>query len=90
VRQLLSGVELAHGFDELRMFSAGQKHDAFDHARQAIALLQSSSTLEHCIYGWKEEVESNAIQVHISNLRRKLGADKIETVRRVGYVIREE
>ncbi|WOD13836.1 response regulator transcription factor [Paraburkholderia kirstenboschensis] len=51
---------------------------------------QSSSTLEDCIYGWKEEVESNAIQVHISNLRRKLGADKIETVRRVGYVIREE
>ncbi|MFM0259820.1 winged helix-turn-helix domain-containing protein [Paraburkholderia sediminicola] len=51
---------------------------------------QSSSTLEDCIYGWKEEVESNAIQVHISNLRRKLGADTIETVRRVGYVIRDE
>jgi two-component system response regulator QseB len=51
---------------------------------------QSSSTLEDCIYGWKEEVESNAIQVHISNLRRKLGADTIETVRRVGYVIRGE
>jgi DNA-binding response OmpR family regulator len=51
---------------------------------------QSSSMLEDCIYGWKEEVESNAIQVHISNLRRKLGADTIETVRRVGYVIRGE
>jgi DNA-binding response OmpR family regulator len=51
---------------------------------------QSSSTLEDCIYGWKEEVESNAIQVHISNLRRKLGANTIETVRRVGYVIRDE
>ncbi|WOD14737.1 helix-turn-helix domain-containing protein [Paraburkholderia kirstenboschensis] len=72
------------------MFSASQKQDAFDHARQAIALLQSSSTLEDCIDGWKEEVESNAIQVHISDLRRKLRADNIETVRRVEYVVREE
>ena len=50
---------------------------------------QSAATLEDCIYGWKEGVESNAIQVHISNLRKKLGADMIETVRRVGYVIRD-
>jgi DNA-binding response OmpR family regulator len=46
---------------------------------------QSSSTLEDCIYGWKEEIESNAIHVHISNLRKKVGADTIVTVR--GYVI---
>ncbi|MFM0201766.1 winged helix-turn-helix domain-containing protein [Paraburkholderia fungorum] len=50
---------------------------------------QSVATLEDCIYGWKEEVESNTIQVHISKLRKKLGADTIETVRRVGYVIRD-
>jgi two-component system response regulator QseB len=48
---------------------------------------QSASTLEDCIYGWKEEIQSNAIQVHISNLRKKLGPDTIQTVRGIGYVI---
>jgi two-component system response regulator QseB len=49
---------------------------------------RSSWTLEDCIYGWKEEIESNAIQVHVSNLRKKLGGDTIVTVRGIGYVIR--
>jgi two-component system response regulator QseB len=43
------------------------------------------SELEEKLYGWGEEVGSNAIQVHIHSLRRKLGADRIETVRGVGY-----
>ena len=38
VRQLPRRVELANVFDELRMFGAGEKQEAFDHARQAIAL----------------------------------------------------
>ena len=41
--------------------------------------------LEQSLYGWGEEVESNAIEVHISNLRKKLGPDAIGTVRGVGY-----
>ncbi|EKS72668.1 two component transcriptional regulator [Burkholderia sp. SJ98] len=43
--------------------------------------------LEERLYGWNEEIESNAIQVHIHNLRRKLGAQAIRNVRGVGYQI---
>jgi two-component system response regulator QseB len=43
------------------------------------------SELEEKLYGWGEEVGSNTIEVHVSNLRRKLGAEHIVTVRGVGY-----
>ncbi|MCD7099719.1 response regulator transcription factor [Stenotrophomonas sp. MMGLT7] len=43
--------------------------------------------LEDALYGWGEEVESNAIEVHISHLRKKLGSDFIVTVRRQGYCV---
>ena len=45
--------------------------------------------LEQQIYKWGSEVSSNAVEVHIHNLRRKLGAELIETVRGVGYVARK-
>ncbi|WP_133648796.1 response regulator [Paraburkholderia flava] len=48
---------------------------------------QSRSQLEESLYGWQEEIESNAIEVHVSNLRKKLGTDLIRTVRGVGYVV---
>ena len=47
----------------------------------------SRAQLEEKLYGWGEEVESNAVEVHIHGLRRKLGADVIRTVRGVGYMI---
>ena len=48
----------------------------------------SRARLEERLYGWGEEVESNAIEVHIHGLRRKLGADYILNVRGVGYRVR--
>lgn len=45
----------------------------------------SREQLEERLYGWGEEVESNAIEVHIHNLRRKLSPHLIRTVRGVGY-----
>jgi two-component system response regulator QseB len=45
----------------------------------------SRSQLESSIYGWDREVDSNAVEVHIHSLRRKLGASRIENVRGVGY-----
>lgn len=44
--------------------------------------------LEQQIYKWGSEVSSNAVEVHVHNLRRKLGPGVIETVRGVGYVSR--
>ena len=45
----------------------------------------SREQLEQQMYSWGHEVESNAIEVHIHHLRRKLQADAIQTVRGVGY-----
>ena len=47
----------------------------------------SRAQLEERLYGWGEEVESNAIEVYIHSLRRKLGADFIRNVRGVGYMV---
>jgi DNA-binding response OmpR family regulator len=47
----------------------------------------SRSQLEDRLYGWGEEIESNAVSVYIHQLRRKLGADFIRNVRGVGYFI---
>jgi len=46
----------------------------------------SRAQLEERLYGWGEEVESNAVEVHVHNLRKKLSADVIRTVRGVGYM----
>jgi DNA-binding response OmpR family regulator len=50
-------------------------------------IVLSRAQLEERLYGWGEEVSSNAIEVHIHNLRRKLGDDTIRNVRGVGYMI---
>jgi DNA-binding response OmpR family regulator len=47
----------------------------------------SREQMEQHLYSWGQEVESNAIEVHIHNLRRKLGGALIQTVRGVGYVL---
>ncbi|WP_269532294.1 response regulator transcription factor [Chitinimonas sp. BJYL2] len=46
--------------------------------------------IEEALYGWGEEVESNAIEVHIHHLRKKLGNDWIKTLRGVGYLLNPE
>jgi len=47
----------------------------------------SREQLEQRLYGWGTEVESNAVEVHVHHLRRKLGPALIQTVRGVGYVL---
>ena len=47
----------------------------------------SRSQLEDKLYGWKDEISSNAIEVYIHGMRKKLGADLIQNVRGVGYMV---
>ena len=47
----------------------------------------SRAQLEERMYGWGEEIESNAVEVYIHGVRRKLGTDFIQNVRGVGYYI---
>jgi two-component system response regulator QseB len=57
------------------------------------ALLQRPGTvlsraqLEDRLYGWSEGIESNAVEVYVHGLRRKLGSDAIRTLRGVGYFV---
>ena len=47
--------------------------------------VSSRESLEERLYGWGEEPSSNSLEVHLHNLRRKLGAERIRNVRGVGY-----
>jgi two-component system response regulator QseB len=68
--------------------------------RREFALLQkllenvgyviTREVLGQTIYGWNEEVDSNTLEVHIHNIRKKLGIDCIRTIRGVGYMIEKE
>ncbi len=51
--------------------------------------VQTREQLESRLYSWGEEVSSNAIEVHIHHLRKKLGNEFIKTVRGVGYTVRK-
>jgi len=50
--------------------------------------VQTRDSLENRLYSWGEEVASNALEVHIHHLRKKLGADFVTTVRGVGYTVK--
>jgi len=54
-------------------------------ARPGIVL--SRHQLEEKLYSWKDEVNSNAVEVYIHGLRKKLGAELIQNVRGLGYMV---
>ena len=76
---------------------AGRRRDRVSAKEFAVleALMQrpgavlSREQLEESVYGWGQEVGSNAIEVHLHHLRRKLGAAVIKNVRGVGYRVAE-
>lgn len=54
-------------------------------ARPGVVL--SRSQLEEKLFSWKDDISSNAVEVYIHGVRKKLGADLIQTVRGLGYLI---
>ena len=77
------------------------KKDTFiDLAPREIALLEllllnknrilSKSAIEEKLYSWDEDVSSNAVEVHIHHLRKKLGKDIVRTVNKMGYVLEDK
>jgi two-component system response regulator QseB len=69
-------------------------------SRREFALLQkllenagrvlSREHLTQSLYGWGEDVDSNALEVHIHNLRKKFGQTFIHTIRGIGYMVDKE
>jgi len=47
----------------------------------------SKTRLQETLYSWDQDVASNALEVHIHHLRKKLGSDLIRTIRGVGYIV---
>lgn len=50
----------------------------------------SKEAIESKIYSWDDEVQSNAVEVHIHHLRKKLGKDFVRTVNKIGYILEEK
>ena len=55
--------------------------------RRSAGRVLTRSQLEQSLYGWRDEPDSNALEVHIHHLRKKLGSELIRTLRGVGYSI---
>ncbi|MCW8931398.1 MAG: response regulator transcription factor [Gammaproteobacteria bacterium] len=58
-----------------------------EHLLTHIGQVVSKQRIESLLYGWSEGVESNAIEVHIHHLRKKLGKELIKTLRGLGYMV---
>jgi two-component system response regulator QseB len=71
-----------------RSISLSAREFALIHALAARpGVVYSRAQLEEKLYGWGHEVESNTVEVYVHSLRRKLGADFIQNVRGVGYMV---
>jgi two component transcriptional regulator, winged helix family len=53
-------------------------------------MILSRAQLEEKLYSWKDEISSNAVEVYVHSLRKKLGADLIRNIRGMGYMIAKE
>lgn len=69
---------------------SGREFDLLHALMLCAGRVLSREQLEQHLYSWGQEVESNAIDVHVHHLRRKLGAELIQTVRGVGYTMARE
>ena len=67
-----------------------REFDVFCHLLESVGKVVSKSKLDEKLYGWNEDVDSNALEVHIHHIRKKLGNKLIRTVRGVGYIIKRE
>lgn len=68
---------------------SGKEFATLEALMQRPGAVLSRAQLEESVYGWGDEIGSNAIEVHLHNLRRKLGAAVIKNVRGVGYRVTE-
>ncbi|MCL2657183.1 MAG: response regulator transcription factor [Betaproteobacteria bacterium] len=66
---------------------SGREFEVAELLLRHTGVVLSRSQIEQRLYGWDGGAESNAVEVHIHHLRRKLGADFIRTLRGIGYMV---
>ncbi len=49
----------------------------------------SKETIENKLYSWDDDVASNAVEVHVHHLRKKLGKDIVKTINKIGYTLED-
>ena len=49
----------------------------------------SKKTIENKLYSWNDDVASNAVEVHVHHLRKKLGKDIVKTINKIGYTLED-
>lgn len=77
--------EVRRGAEEIRL--SAREFALLQALMQRPGAVLSREQLEDAVYGWGAEVGSNAVEVHLHNLRRKLGPGAIHNVRGVGYKV---
>lgn len=90
-------------FGDIKMDPAAHtvsfKDQPIDLSRREFTLLQkllenagrviSRDQLNQSLYGWGENIDSNALEVHVHNLRKRFGTKLIRTIRGVGYMVKD-
>jgi two-component system, OmpR family, response regulator QseB len=66
---------------------SGHEYAVLEALLQRPGAVLSRSQLEERLYGWNDQIGSNAVEVYVHGLRRKLGSDAIRTLRGVGYFV---
>jgi two-component system OmpR family response regulator/two-component system response regulator QseB len=76
-------------FNDKPVELAQKEFEVLSYLMGHIGQVISRARLEESLYAWGSEVESNAVEVHIHHLRKKLDSNLIRTIRGVGYIIDE-
>lgn len=82
---VLSPADLSATVDGVPMSLSRREFAILSALMERPGQVRSRAELEERLYGWQEDVESNAVEVHIHNLRNKIGKNAIQTLRGVGY-----
>ena len=88
----IAGVELDNAAHHVKVNGelltlARREYNVLKLLMESAGRIKTREQLEAGLYAWGEEVASNALEVHISNLRKKLPKDFIKTIRGVGYSV---
>lgn len=76
--------------DNIPIELSGKEFALLEALMQRPGAVLSREQLEESVYGWGDEIGSNAIEVHLHHLRKKLGSAAIKNVRGVGYRVTED